>query len=417
MLRFFLIFVTFLITVVAPAQNIKARADSFYQVKNYVAAAPTYLWAASLAEFKGVKASCYYDAACCYALSGKSDSAFDCLNKANELGWTNKTHLLKDSDLNSLHGTPQWNKFTDSMKEPKNWTDDPRQANLVTTDITNFWKAYDMVQKDPANQLSIYRQYYIDRGSPGLQDYFAMKVGDMRSFVRGHDSKKKFYPAIRNNTLQVEKLKPQMIAGFIKFKELYPAARFSNVTFVIGNWTSGGTASGNGMLIGIDQMSNSNDIPIDELNLWERNNFQPLENLPHIIAHELIHFNQDGLGHDTTLLSAALREGMADFFAELISGKTSNERLLTWAKGKEKQVWNDFKKEMWLNRSKNWIANATQETADHPADIGYWVGYIICKAYYENAPDKKQAVWDILNIKDYRAFYEKSGVEEVIMAK
>jgi uncharacterized protein YjaZ len=415
MFRILFLVITNLIGVACFAQNIKARADSLYQAKNFAAAAPVYLWVASLAEFKGTKAGSYYDAACCFALSNQPDSAFKYLNSAKELGWSNKTHLLKDTDLSPLHGTKQWEEFTNSMSEQKNWTDDPLKANLVTSDITNFWNAYDLVQKDTANRLEIYMQYYTDKGSPGLQDYFASKVGNMRSFVRGHDAKKKFYAAIRNNTLQVEKLKPQMITSFVKFKELYPQARFSNVTFVIGNWTSGGTASNNGMLIGTDQMSKTDDVPIDELNLWERNNFQPLENLPHIIAHELIHFNQDNLVQDTTLLSNALREGMADFFAELTSGRTSNERLHVWAKGKEKQVWDEFKKEMWLNRSGNWIANAKQETADRPADLGYWVGYMICKAYYQNATDKKQAAWDILNIKDYKAFYEKSKVEEMIV--
>ena len=414
MLRPLLAVLLVLGTSVSPAQNIKARADSLYQAKNFVAAAPVYLWAASLGEFKGMRASSYYDAACCFALSNQPDSAFKYLSKAKALGWSNKTHLLKDSDLSSLHGTQQWDEFTNSMTEQKSQTGDPLKANLVTSDITNFWYAYDLAQKDTANRLAIYRQYYIDKGSPGLQDYFAGKVGNMKSFMRGHDSKKRFYAAIRNNTLQVEQLKPQMIASFVKFKEIYPPARFSDVTFVIGNWTSGGTASNNGMLIGTDQLSKTDDVPVDELNLWEKNNFQPLQNLPHIIAHELIHFNQDGLGQDTTLLSAALKEGMADFFAELTSGKTSNQRLHVWVKGKEKQVWDDFKKEMWLNRSKNWIANAMQETADHPADLGYWVGYMICKAYYENAADKKQAAWDILNIQDYKAFYEKSKVDEMI---
>lgn len=414
MSRLFLSALLFLSVIISSAQNIKARADSLYQAKNFAAAAPVYLLAASIAEFKGTKASNYYDAACCFALSIQPDSAFSCLNKAKELGWNNKTHLLKDTDLSSLHGTKQWEEFTNSMIEQKNWTDNPLKANLVTTDITNFWNAYDLVQKDTANRLAIYRQYYIDNGSAGLQDYFGSKVGNMRSFVRGHDSKKKFYAAIRNNTLQVDKLKPQMIASFVKFKELYPPAKFSNVIFVIGNWTSGGTASNNGMLIGTDQMSKTDDVPTDELNLWERNNFQPLANLPHIIAHELIHFNQDNLAQDTTLLSAALKEGMADFFAELTSGKTSNERLHVWTKGKEKQVWDEFKKEMWLNRSKNWIANANQETTDRPADLGYWIGYMICKAYYQNAADKKQAAWDILNIKDYKTFYEKSKMDEMI---
>jgi len=44
------------------------------------------------------------------------------------------------------------------------------------------------------------------------------------------------------------------------------------------------------------------------------------------------------------------------------------------------------------------------------ADLGYYVGYLIRRAYYRNAKDKRQAVFDILNIQDARAFYEASDV-------
>jgi len=67
---------------------------------------------------------------------------------------------------------------------------------------------------------------------------------------------------------------------------------------------------------------------------------------------------------------------------------------------------------MWLDRSYNWIGNATQETAERPADLGYWIGYMICKAYYDHAPDKKQALYDLLNIKNMKGFYETSRADE-----
>lgn len=57
----------------------------------------------------------------------------------------------------------------------------------------------------------------------------------------------------------------------------------------------------------------------------------------------------------------------------------------------------------------NWIYNANT-SKDRPADLGYYVGYLITRAYYENAKDKRRAVYDILNIQDARAFYEASGV-------
>ena len=55
----------------------------------------------------------------------------------------------------------------------------------------------------------------------------------------------------------------------------------------------------------------------------------------------------------------------------------------------------------------NWFYNATT-AKDRPADLGYYVGYLITQAYYRSAKDKRQAIHDILNIQDARAFYEAS---------
>ncbi|SEO71437.1 Predicted Zn-dependent protease [Mucilaginibacter gossypiicola] len=411
-------YLTYIFILLSPAvfgqKSLSAKGDSLYEAKNFIQAGNCYLQSAKQAEFKASATGDYYNAACCYALSGKADSAMIILKLAINSGYKNAAHLVTDSDLNSLHQMPEWRPLLNSLeKQAKGFTDDPLKAKLVTSDIKNFWTAYDRAQKDTANRLKIYRQYYVDPGSAGLQDYFAYKVIHMKNFVKGHDKKQKFYAAIRKNTYTVDKQKPQMMASFVKLKELYPQAKFPDVYFVIGAFSSGGTSSDNGLLIGLDQAVRTPDIPVDELTLWENNNFGKLDYIPNLVAHELIHFNQDGmLGGDTTLLRAVLVEGMADFLGELISGHTANERLHVWAKGHEKQIWSDFEKEMYLKRGYNWIANSNQETADKPADLGYWVGYQICKGYYDNCPDKKQAIYDMLNIKDYKAFYEKSGTNK-----
>src|SRR5256885_669161 len=55
------------------------------------------------------------------------------------------------------------------------------------------------------------------------------------------------------------------------------------------------------------------------------------------------------------------------------------------------------------------VAKETDNAAtakEKPADLGYYVGYLITQAYYRNAKDKRKAVYDLLNIQDARAFYE-----------
>ena len=398
----------FFIAATGLAQNsLIDKATNLYLAKNYGPAGDYFLKAAEADEFSASKQEDYYDAACCYALSAKADSAMLLLKLAVKYGYDNLDHMKEDSDLTSLHQREDWSKLLSTIHPRLRSSQDPLKAQLITTDVKNFWKAYDKAQKDTAHRYDIYRKYYIDPGTPGLQEYFTLKVGSLKSFVRIHDKLTRFYAAIRENTNAVDEQKPLMTASFVKFKELYPIANFPDVYFIIGAFSSAGTSTGNGLLIGLDQVVRTPDTPTDELTLWQQNNLNNLKTLHNTVAHELIHFNQK-MADDTTLLCAVLIEGMADFIGELISGKTPNERLHIWAKGKEKKIWADFEKEMYLNRARNWIANSNQETADHPSDLGYWVGYQICKAYYDQSADKKQAIADMLHIKDYRSFYQQS---------
>jgi len=105
---------------------------------------------------------------------------------------------------------------------------------------------------------------------------------------------------------------------------------------------------------------------------------------------------------------------MADFIAELISGGLPDPELYKWAKGKEKAIWNKLKGDMYSNRYKNWLANSQQATPNNFPDQGYWVGYLICKAYNENSKDKKKAIDEMFKIQDYRKFLEESGWEEKV---
>ncbi|HVT38617.1 MAG TPA: DUF2268 domain-containing putative Zn-dependent protease [Gemmatimonadaceae bacterium] len=396
----------------APRQ-IYRKADTLRSAKAYASAVLLYTQAAPVGEFKRFISDTYYAAAYTYALAGDKDSAFKYLNVAFDAGWNNRQHLLTDSDLDSLHQDPRWRVAVSRNTDPKPAGTDPATAPFVTSDIRNFWNAYDMAEKDPANRLAIYKREYIDRGSVGLQDYFYFKVSSVKAFVDGHDRRPRFYAAIRKNTLSIDDRISQFRESLVKLKAIYPGATFPNTYFLIGSFSSGGTTSDHGLLLGIDQGVRTPDIPVDELTLWEQNNFTPIERIPRLIAHELVHFQQDSLRRERTLLCAALVEGMADFIGELISGATANPRIHQFARGKERQILMDFAKEMFDDRARNWIANSDQETADKPADLGYWVGYVISKGYYNRAADKNQAVWDMLHIKDYRAFLKASGVEEL----
>jgi uncharacterized protein YjaZ len=397
-------------------EQLNKKGDSAYLAKNYTLAISYYKQLTNVSKAAFANGGMYYNIACCYALKNDSTNAWLFLDTAMQNGYRNYAHILADSDLEPLHHTKKWLLIFKLNYEAQEKLKDPEKAELVTADIHNFWTAYDLVQKDTTKMIALYDSLYFGKASTGLRDYYNVRIFSTQAFVANQKEKPKFYNAIRNNTLLVDQFKPQIKKSFIKLKNIYPQALFPNVYFVIGKWNSAGTVSSNGLLIGTDMMSKSDAIPLDELTLWEKNNYKSIDGLPYIVAHELIHYEQDNMKNDTTTLSDCIREGMADFIGELISGKSSNPRLLVFAKGKEQKIWADFEKDMYLNRSENWIANSNQETPDHPADLGYWIGYQICKSYYEEATNKNQAVFDMLHIKDYRDFLQKSKFVEKVKA-
>lgn len=405
----------FLITLSMPAydqarspKQLNAKADSLYFAKNFSEAAACYHQLISLYDFMGQKSGAAYNAACCYALSQQKDSAVNLLRQAIRYGYHNRSNLVNDADLVSLHVLNEWKEIVNKVPAEKGLNTNPDKAVFHTEDIHHFWQAYDLAQKDTAHAGEIYTTYYFNKASAGMNDYMALKVGSLKQFVQHINSHPAFYASIRSNTQRVDDFKKKFLQSFRKLKEIYPAAAFPDVYFVIGAFTSAGTVSGAGLLIGVNQVCKDDKTVTRELSEQQQLLMNQLEVLPNTIAHECIHFQQDSIVSDTTNLSYAIREGMADFIGELISGQTSNPKIHAWIKGKEKQVWQKFQAGMYQNRYNDWIANYSNPGPGGFPDLGYWVGYAICRSYYETASDKKQAIYDMLHIRDFRQFLKNS---------
>lgn len=393
------------------AHKLEKMGDSLYNAKRYSEASTFYLRSAGIAEFKAKQVGLFYNASCCLSLDYKIDEAITQLKKAISLGYDDKKSILNDVDLSNLHNNQQWQNIVNSIKE-ESLNTDPLKAKFITEDIHRFWIAYDKATADTTNFKVIFKEEYFEKGSKGMDDYMGAKVGSIDYFIKHIKSAPKFYKSIRESTLSIDSKKEEFRASFKKLKDLYPQAKFPNVYFIIGAFTSAGTATNTGLLIGLNQTSQTEQTPIGELDFEHQTRMSKIRYVPNTIAHELIHFQQGGMKKDTITLSYAIQEGMADFIGELISGSTANEKLMDWSKGRENKIWENFKIDIYYDRYNNWLANGNQATPDNLPDQGYWVGYQICKSYYDNSNDKKKAIKEMLNIQDYKNFLEKSKWEE-----
>ncbi|HQZ95507.1 MAG TPA: DUF2268 domain-containing putative Zn-dependent protease [Pyrinomonadaceae bacterium] len=290
----------------------------------------------------------------------------------------------------------------------KTLNSDPNMAQIVSSDIDLFWKAYDKAK--PENNINVFRDEYLRNGSIGLKDFTEARIESACELVATIEARPKYYASLRDVSQKASTFKEPMRQAFRKLKNIYPDAVFPDVYLLIGRMNSGGTYTENALLIGVDMYGITPATPKDELSDWHKQVLKPIDEIPYIVAHELIHYQQKYPKGDRTLLSASIGEGSADFIAQLIAGNHINKHLHDFGDPKERELWLEFKQSMTTNDTSLWLYNGNR-AKDRPADLGYYMGYKIAEAYYKNAADKNQAVRDILEIKDFSAFRAASKYE------
>ena len=288
---------------------------------------------------------------------------------------------------------------------------EPNKSEIYTSDIDNFYKAFDLVLKDTAKANSIFKKEYFSKGTKGLKDFYKTKIKNVDEFSKFVIRHKEFYKSIRNNISNIDDLKKQIYLNFESLKRIYPNAVFPDIYFVIGKFNSNGTISKRGLLIGTEILCRTENTNIENWNKDILRISMLRKHIPITVSHELIHFNQSKMEDGNTLLWKSIREGSAEFIGELVSGETDGD--YSEFKGKENAIWNDFKREKNKSIWRSW----QRANKNRPKNAGYWAGYMICKSYSEQVWDKKKVVEDILNIKNHNDFYKKSNVEEFMKRK
>jgi hypothetical protein len=310
---------------------------------------------------------------------------------------------------------------------------DPDKARFVTTDIENFWRAFDMARNETAREkkIAIFQTEYLDKGSAGLRDFVRLRIKTAKDLVETVERLPRYYASVRASTLRIAETERATRRGFRKFKRLYPEAVFPDVYFVIGVANTGGTTSSSGLLIGAELYGLTANTPRDEFPAWFKTflpdvkdegelrrlvtkaldtALKPVERLPAIVAHESCHFNQK-YPRQTTVLEKSIQEGACDLIAELVAGEVINPVLKAYGERHEAELWREFRAEMGGTDLSKWMYNGFK-IKDRPGDLGYYMGYKISGAYYRNAKDKRQAVRDILSITDFNEFFRASRYGE-----
>jgi hypothetical protein len=145
-------------------------------------------------------------------------------------------------------------------------------------------------------------------------------------------------------------------------------------------------------------------------------------------AHETVHSWQVQPGKEAMvdpLLLYALREGVPDYLAGLVTGAPPSPTRETWGRAREAWLWAEFERDRAivkagklpdgnLNADANksvhrWIGNYGDAPAGWPFEQGYWVGMQIAAAYVDRATDKQSAIDALIELRDPVAILKASG--------
>lgn len=129
---------------------------------------------------------------------------------------------------------------------------DESNKNIITSDITNFWVAYDKITstQDSILQYKYLDSLYFRKGTKGLQGIRQARNYTPQDYITSINNYPKFWASIRENTLQAGKLGAELENGIEKLKTLYPELKPAKIYFSIGSFRTPGTTIDSLILIG-----------------------------------------------------------------------------------------------------------------------------------------------------------------------
>ena len=273
------------------------------------------------------------------------------------------------------------------------------KQNIFTQDIDNFWVAFDSVQstKDSIQKIQFIQKLYVDKGSVGLKAFINARNYSPEHWVKIINNYPKFWNSIRSNTLQIKSKAVEINKSIIKLKKMYPDLRNAKMYFTIGGLNSGGTTQDSMVLIGAEIATGNMNTDVSEFsNNWLAEVFKEHTefNFNRLNIHEYIHTQQNG--EPNNIMAQAIAEGSCDFITEIVLGKQLQTNFIQYGLKHETELKKLFKEEMFSTAYNNWFYQGSNEKT--VADLGYFMGYQICKSYYSNSKDKKKAIKDIIEL-------------------
>ncbi|HOI17804.1 MAG TPA: DUF2268 domain-containing putative Zn-dependent protease [Geobacteraceae bacterium] len=282
------------------------------------------------------------------------------------------------------------------------------EVEISAEDIPRFWAAYDRA-KNASDRAAVFQTLFIDKVDARVRQF--IRPSSVYASMTLHYPR--FWESIRRNTERIAEKKEEMQRSFQRFAEIYPAFHPPKLHFSISACQTGGTVKDGIIFFGTEILTA--DATTDKEEFRKFPFYQVLGStggdVTVLVTHELVH-SQQPLGDNargTTLLEQTVTEGAAEFVTILLTGKITFRSAWEYGYANERRLLEEFRLQMEGKEYSNWLYNMAHTPRGRPADLGYFLGFRICQAYYRRQADKKKALAEIIECRDFHALLERSG--------
>nr|WP_262902592.1 DUF2268 domain-containing protein [Winogradskyella sp. SM1960] len=146
---------------------------------------------------------------------------------------------------------------------------------------------------------------------------------------------------------------------------------------------------------------------------WLVDDPSTINDLGYLVVHENLHTLQQIKANENSILDQAITEGAAVFLTEHFCGQESlvgiagiDQDMIDYAGKNRTEIWTEFGTD--LKNPENFSKWFWSTNSKYPYSMGYYMGYMICKSFYENQKDKQDAIKKLIVINDPKFIFEHS---------
>lgn len=281
-----------------------------------------------------------------------------------------------------------------------------KAQNIYSSDVDNFWKAYDKIikTKDSDLQKKILEDLYFSKATEGVKAIREARNYTSQDYIDAINNYPKFWSSVRENTLKSKSYQKDLNLGIKKLRKIYPELKSAKIYFTIGALRTNGTIKDNLILIGSELAMTDKNTVTDEFpeNIRKARRLffdtEPIKNLVLLNIHEYVHTQQKAVGDN--LLSSVIYEGIAEYVSTKAMNLPSAAPAIEYGKNNAAKVRAKFEEEMfYINNFYKWL------WGDSPndfgvRDLGYYIGYQMAENFYNQAENKNEAIKKMIEL-DY----------------